>query len=77
MEVAAIQYLVLLVLFPLSLALIFLFRNCRALRLNLPPGTQGWPMIGENIELAFLGPQKFVKDRMKKFSQEVFQTSIF
>ncbi|KAL0360108.1 UNVERIFIED_CONTAM: Beta-amyrin 28-monooxygenase [Sesamum radiatum] len=33
-------------------------------------------MLGENMEFAVLGPQKFVKDRMEKYSPEVFQTSL-
>lgn len=33
-------------------------------------------MIGENIAFVILGPQKFVNDRMKKYSPDVFQTSL-
>ncbi|KAL0365818.1 UNVERIFIED_CONTAM: Beta-amyrin 28-monooxygenase [Sesamum radiatum] len=43
---------------------------------NLPPGTRGWPVLGENMELALLGQHKFIKDRMEKYSPEVFQTSL-
>ncbi|KAL0366863.1 UNVERIFIED_CONTAM: Beta-amyrin 28-monooxygenase [Sesamum radiatum] len=43
---------------------------------NLPPGTRGWPVLGENVELAMSGRPKFIKDRMEKYSEDVFQTSL-
>ncbi|KAL0366865.1 UNVERIFIED_CONTAM: Beta-amyrin 28-monooxygenase [Sesamum radiatum] len=43
---------------------------------NLPPGMRGWPVLGENVELAMLGRPKFIKDRMEKYSEDVFQTSL-
>ncbi|KAH6759403.1 hypothetical protein C2S51_019638, partial [Perilla frutescens var. frutescens] len=45
-------------------------------RKNVPPGSKGWPIVGENIEFSVLGPEKFVKDRMEKYSGEVFKTSL-
>ena len=33
-------------------------------------------MIGENIAFVISGPQKFVNDRMRKYSPDVFQTSL-
>lgn len=48
---------------------------------NLPPGKIGYPIIGESYEFLSTGwkghPEKFIFDRMSKFSTEVFKTSIF
>ncbi|KAI3524091.1 hypothetical protein L1887_02740 [Cichorium endivia] len=44
----------------------------------LPPGGRGWPVIGETIEFVTAGwkghPEKFIVDRMTKFSRHVFRT---
>ncbi|KAK4387270.1 Protopanaxadiol 6-hydroxylase [Sesamum angolense] len=67
----------LLLLLPLStLYLISFMRKKGSGNKNLPPGTRGWPVLGENMELALLGQQKFVKERMEKYSPDVFQTSL-
>lgn len=48
---------------------------------NLPPGKIGYPMIGESIEFLSTGkkghPEKFIFDRMIKYSSELFRTSLF
>ncbi|XP_023770231.1 beta-amyrin 28-monooxygenase [Lactuca sativa] len=45
-----------------------------------PPGGRGWPVIGETIEFVTCGrkghPEKFIVDRMTKFSRHVFRTSL-
>ncbi|KAK2970948.1 hypothetical protein RJ640_004740 [Escallonia rubra] len=69
-------YLVPLVLLPLSLSFFFYIRKSNSSSSKNPPGTSGWPMVGENIDFALAGPQKFVYDRMKKYSPDVFQTSL-
>ncbi|KAH6834099.1 hypothetical protein C2S53_016993 [Perilla frutescens var. hirtella] len=71
---AFLPYLLSLLLLPLSLYLVC--RKGSDDRQNLPPGSHGWPILGENIKLAMLGPEKFVKDRMKKYCGEVFKTSL-
>ncbi|KAI5668430.1 hypothetical protein M9H77_18283 [Catharanthus roseus] len=68
--------LITLTILPLTFSiLIFLIHKRGSSNINVPPGSTGWPMLGENIQFAF-GPQKFVKNRMEKYSQEVFKTSL-
>ncbi|XP_040997513.1 beta-amyrin 28-monooxygenase-like [Juglans microcarpa x Juglans regia] len=77
-------YLSLLLLFVsfVSLSLFSLFYKHRSnfTGPNLPPGKTGYPMIGESLEFLSSGwkghPEKFIFDRMTKFSSEVFKTSL-
>ncbi|XP_019151827.1 PREDICTED: beta-amyrin 28-oxidase-like [Ipomoea nil] len=47
---------------------------------NLPPGSYGWPVVGESLEFLRRNqegkPEKFVTDRMSKYKSEVFKTSL-
>ncbi|KAI4303645.1 hypothetical protein MLD38_039250 [Melastoma candidum] len=43
---------------------------------NLPPGSFGWPIMGETIEFLFGKPDNFVFDRMRKYSPDIFKTRI-
>uniref|UniRef100_A0A1W7HBX4 Cytochrome P450 n=1 Tax=Scoparia dulcis TaxID=107240 RepID=A0A1W7HBX4_SCODU len=46
----------------------------------LPPGRSGWPVIGESLEFISTGwkghPEKFVLDRMAKYSTQLFRTHL-
>ncbi|OVA19320.1 Cytochrome P450 [Macleaya cordata] len=46
----------------------------------LPPGSTGWPIIGEGLQFLRAGlkgvPEKFFYDRMRKYSSETFTTSL-
>ncbi|KAK6927694.1 Cytochrome P450 [Dillenia turbinata] len=63
-----------------SLSLAAFFYTCRAAGSKVPPGTLGWPLIGETVEFALSGhrgePEKFINDRMNKYKSEVFKTSL-
>nr|XP_017228850.1 PREDICTED: beta-amyrin 28-oxidase-like [Daucus carota subsp. sativus] len=47
------------------------------LECKVPPRIRGWPLVGESIQYALLGPQKFISERMEKYSANVFQTAQF
>ncbi|XP_047947284.1 beta-amyrin 6-beta-monooxygenase-like [Salvia hispanica] len=61
---------------PLFLLLFsIIWRNASDDRKKLPPGSQGWPVLGENLRFS-PSPEKFVAERMSKHSPEIFQTSL-
>ncbi|KAF5475478.1 hypothetical protein F2P56_007280 [Juglans regia] len=70
-------FFLLLSLVPVLLALIiFVFRRRSHGPKNLPPGSFGWPIMGETLEFLFGKPENFVFDRMKKYSPDIFKTKI-
>lgn len=64
----------------LSLQIVFYKNKSIFFSANLPPGRTGWPLLGETLEFLSTGwrghPEKFVYDRMVKYSQECFKTNI-
>ncbi|XP_030945095.1 beta-amyrin 28-monooxygenase-like [Quercus lobata] len=70
-----------LVILCISVSLIFLIYKQKSNHAKLPPGTKGWPVIGETLEFATArrrGTQEsFFNDRMRKYSQDLFKTSLF
>lgn len=72
-----LPYLLPLLLLPLSLYLVSIVRKKGFDdRERLPPGSTGWPILGESMAYGRDGPEKFMKDRMEKWSAKVFQTSL-
>ncbi|KAA8538613.1 hypothetical protein F0562_028193 [Nyssa sinensis] len=69
-------YLLPFVILLASLSLVFRLRKRNVGTSKHPPGSTGWPMVGENMEFVMSGPEKFVYERMNKYSPEVFQTSL-
>ncbi|KAJ8564572.1 hypothetical protein K7X08_001032 [Anisodus acutangulus] len=70
-----------LFVFLVCLSLHFLFyKNKSALSYPLPPGKTGWPVVGESLEFLSTGwkghPEKFIFDRMAKYSSIVFKTHL-
>lgn len=75
LQMEAIFALIFSLSIPLFLAL-FAFRRRPENNPNFPPGSFGWPILGETIGFLFGKPEKFVHERMKKYSPEVFKTMI-
>jgi len=74
-------YVLLAFLFIVFLSLQVLFHKQKSsCILNLPPGKAGWPLLGETPDFFSAWrrghPEKFVLDRMAKYSPECFKTSI-
>ncbi|KAL8110891.1 hypothetical protein AgCh_026593 [Apium graveolens] len=70
-------YLLPLLIFSISLVFVWRKPKSGVSDIKLPPGSSGWPVIGETIEFLFSGPEKFISKRRKKYSEDVFQTSLF
>ncbi|XVF23285.1 hypothetical protein REPUB_Repub13aG0023300 [Reevesia pubescens] len=83
MELFFLCGLTLFILF-VSFSLFSLFSSIRKTNgdsnLNLPPGRIGLPYIGESLEFLSTGrkghPEKFIYDRIAKYSSKIFRTSI-
>ncbi|KAB2600472.1 beta-amyrin 28-oxidase-like [Pyrus ussuriensis x Pyrus communis] len=64
----------------LSLSVLFYRHRAQFVGTNLPPGKVGYPVIGETYQFLATGwkghPEKFIFDRMTKYSSEVFKTSL-
>ncbi|GFP93736.1 beta-amyrin 28-oxidase [Phtheirospermum japonicum] len=73
-------YFIITALIALALLIFVKTKNKSKGLTNLPPGSYGWPVIGET--LGFIGegsgglPGKFTKSRMEKYKTQVFKTSI-
>ncbi|XP_047983333.1 beta-amyrin 6-beta-monooxygenase-like [Salvia hispanica] len=63
------------VLVPLFLYLFSLIYRKGSSR--LPPGSVGWPILGENVEFAVVGSQRLIKERMQKYCRDAFKTNLF
>ncbi|KAK9267417.1 hypothetical protein L1049_009843 [Liquidambar formosana] len=66
-----------LLLFTLARTTLALKRPRRAAgATNLPPGSLGWPFIGETLQFLYEKPEKFMSDRMQMYSTSIFKTKI-
>ncbi|XP_021749321.1 protopanaxadiol 6-hydroxylase-like [Chenopodium quinoa] len=67
---------IILLSFALTLFFILVFRNINSRPSSrLPPGNTGWPILGETLSY-IPNPAKFMRDRMKMHSHDIFQTSL-
>ncbi|XP_071924263.1 dammarenediol 12-hydroxylase-like [Coffea arabica] len=86
------QHLLLLLWFLIPILYLFLHKfilrkksqiskpNLAAEKPRLPPGRSGWPLVGETLDFFSRANQgclhKFVADRRKKYSSNIFRTSL-
>ncbi|KAJ8646622.1 hypothetical protein MRB53_008370 [Persea americana] len=73
--------LLLALLLSVSLTTVFrrsFFRLAGSTQLPLPPGTYGWPLIGETMRLkkSSKKPEEFVQQRMERYNKSIFKTSL-
>ncbi|XP_061365894.1 beta-amyrin 28-monooxygenase-like [Gastrolobium bilobum] len=73
-------YLSVLLLIIVIFFILFYRHMSPSMNPNLPPGRMGYPVIGESLEFLSTGkkghPEKFIYERIKKYSSQVFKTSI-
>ncbi|XP_027068261.1 beta-amyrin 6-beta-monooxygenase-like [Coffea arabica] len=75
MEAFYHYFLSVLVVF-ISISLAFLCHGSESKKYKLPPGASRFPLVGETLHFFLSGPEKFIHHRMKKYSDEVFATSL-
>ncbi|KAL8110883.1 hypothetical protein AgCh_026585 [Apium graveolens] len=68
---------ILLIILPFLILLVLLKTKSGGSNINVPPGSTGWPVVGETIRFVLSGPQRFISERREKYSNDVFQTSLF
>ncbi|XP_059669283.1 beta-amyrin 28-monooxygenase-like [Cornus florida] len=56
---------------------IFIYHQTNRQKTNHPPGNFGWPIIGETYQFLYGNSEKFIGDRMKKYSPKVFKTKVY
>ncbi|CDP19706.1 unnamed protein product [Coffea canephora] len=75
MEAFYLYFLSLLVVL-ISISVPFLCHRSKSKKSKLPPGSSGFPLVGETLHFLMSGPEKFIHQRMEKYSDEVFATSL-
>ncbi|TXG48759.1 hypothetical protein EZV62_024634 [Acer yangbiense] len=80
MEFLSVCGLILFTLFVSTSLAYLLFNKQKSSYTNLPPGKMGLPFIGKSLEFINTGrkghPEKFIHDRITKYSSQLFKTSI-
>ncbi|KAL3617678.1 hypothetical protein CASFOL_037999 [Castilleja foliolosa] len=76
-----IMFIMITSLIALALIILFKSKHTKHKGLLLPPGSYGWPILGETIQFfraSYQGSiEKFIRDKMKKYkTDQVFKTSL-
>ncbi|KAL5549956.1 hypothetical protein UlMin_000132 [Ulmus minor] len=64
---------------PVIFTIILIFHTYKSnsnTKSNLPPGSFGWPIIGETLAFMNQNHQNFISQRMKKHSSKIFKTHV-
>ncbi|XP_027177799.1 beta-amyrin 28-monooxygenase-like [Coffea eugenioides] len=77
MEAFSLYFLTIVVVLVSFIFLGFLSQRFKSKTSILPTGTFGLPVVGETLHFFSSGPEKFIHQRMEKYSAEVFATSLF
>ncbi|KAF6167338.1 hypothetical protein GIB67_043199, partial [Kingdonia uniflora] len=79
MEFLFLYMFLLVILFVFLPLKLFTYKQ-KSQSINLPLGKTGWPIIGESLDFVSARrkgtPEKFINDRMRAFSPEIFKTSL-
>ncbi|CAI9103575.1 OLC1v1002086C1 [Oldenlandia corymbosa var. corymbosa] len=75
MDLISLYFFTLLLILLVSSFLAFINKRCTN-NPKLPPGSIGYPIIGETFDFSLSGPEKFITQRMQNYSKEVFKTSM-
>ncbi|XP_048318119.2 beta-amyrin 28-monooxygenase [Ziziphus jujuba] len=59
-----------------TVILFYILKSKSQKDLNLPPGSYGWPIIGETLGFMNEPHDKWIGDRMKKYSSKIFKTKL-
>uniref|UniRef100_A0A0D6QVB0 Cytochrome P450 n=1 Tax=Araucaria cunninghamii TaxID=56994 RepID=A0A0D6QVB0_ARACU len=77
----AVTATALLLGFLLTLGLAVFHRSCSKSRKLLPPGSLGWPVVGEALQFLALSKadrsRDFFEERIQKYGGDIFKTSLF
>ncbi|KAK9284274.1 hypothetical protein L1049_023444 [Liquidambar formosana] len=68
-------FLVYVLLFLLALVSLMLLKSQKRENLNLPPGSMGWPLVGETLQLYSQNPYVFFNTRQRRYG-EIFKSRI-
>ncbi|KAJ1405381.1 Cytochrome P450 [Sesbania bispinosa] len=66
----------LLILTPFIASIYVLHKRKACGTKTLPPGSFGWPLVGETYQFLFNKIEHFLQQRLKKYSSEIFKTEL-
>ncbi|KAK7247327.1 hypothetical protein RIF29_42208 [Crotalaria pallida] len=71
-----LQSLILLLISFITYTYIRLQRKLIRGTQTLPPGSLGWPLVGETYQILFNKMEHYLQDRQRKYSSDIFKTKL-